>query len=433
MDINSAIAATRFGLGLRPDEPVPDHPKPWLRDQLAAPDPTPLIGKPSSADGLRLAYQAQMDAKTTKAEGSPNPVSAQLRAEVRDLLANALVTQAPFRERLVWFWANHFTIAARSRPVSACAGAYIREAIRPHVIGNFRDMLLAVMRHPAMLAYLDQARSAGPDSRVGERKHLGLNENLARECLELHTVTPASGYTQADVTAFARVLTGWSFEWREEPVGFRFRRGSHEPGEQMVLGLRWPAGEEGGVALLSWLADHPSTHRHLAEKLVRHFVADDPPAADVRRIEGVLRDSGGDLGAASAALIDLPGAWSPLAKVRTPQEYVIACLRGLGMQPDAVPNIAGMVGGLGQAVFQAPFPIGWPDRAADWAGPEAMLQRVDFAYGLAGRVPLIEPVEHANIIMGPLLSAETLAAVRGAGSRRDAMTLLIASPDFQRR
>jgi uncharacterized protein (DUF1800 family) len=294
-------------------------------------------------------------------------------------------------------------------------------------------MLLAVMRHPAMLAYLDQAHSAGPDSPAGVRRHLGLNENLARECLELHTVTPAAGYTQADVTAFARVLTGWSFEWKEEPVGFRFRPAIHEPGEQTVLGKVWPGGEAGGVALLGWLADHPCTHRHLAEKLVRHFVADDPPPSQVRAIEGALRDSGGDLGAASAALIDLPGAWTPLAKVRTPQEYVIACLRGLGMQPDDVPAMGSMVGGLGQPVFQAPFPIGWPDRAADWAGPEAMLQRVDFAYGLAGRVPLIEPVAHAATILGPLLSADTMGAMKGAGSRRDALTLLMAAPEFQRR
>jgi uncharacterized protein (DUF1800 family) len=294
-------------------------------------------------------------------------------------------------------------------------------------------MLLAVMRHPTMLAYLDQAHSTGPDSPAGLRRHLGLNENLARECLELHTVTPASGYTQADVTAFARILTGWTFEWKEEPVGFRFRRSIHEPGEQTVLGQRWPGGEAGGVALLTWLADHPFTHRHLAEKLVRHFVADTPPPAQVRVVEGVLRDSGGDLGAASAALVDLPGAWAPLTKVRTPQEYVVACLRGLGMQPEDVPNIGGMVGGLGQPMFQAPFPIGWPDRAADWAGPEAMLQRVDFAYGLAGRVPLIEPVAHGSTILGPLLDAGTLAAMKGAGSRRDALTLLMASPEFQRR
>ncbi len=438
MDMTAAIAATRFGLGARPDEPTPPDPRRWLRDQLSRPDPTPVSGKPSSADGLRLAYRVQEAAKLAKQDGTPknaepNPLSAQLRADVHDLLANALVMPAPFRERLVWFWANHFTIAARARPVTACAGAYIREAIRPHVTGRFSDMLLAVMRHPAMLAYLDQARSAGPDSRIGERRHLGLNENLARECLELHTVTPACGYTQADVTEFARVLTGWSFEWKQEPVGFRFRAGIHEPGEQTVLGRTWPAGEEGGVALLTWLADHPCTHRHLAEKLVRHFVADDPPPAQVRVIEGILRDTGGNLGAAANALIDLPGAWAPLTKLRAPQDYVVACLRGAGLQPDAVPNIGGMVAGLGQGVFQAPFPIGWPDRAADWAGPEAMLQRVDFAYGLAGRLPLIEPIEQAKIIMGPLLAEDTLSAMKRAGSRRDAMTLLIASPEFQRR
>jgi uncharacterized protein (DUF1800 family) len=439
MDMNAAIAATRFGLGQRPDTAAPADPRRWLHDQLTSPDPTPLAGKLSTADTLRMAYQVQVQERADKDNGTPkdarppNAVGLQLREEIHDLYANALVTPAPFRERLVWFWANHFTVAARNRVVNACAGAYIRDAIRPHVTGHFRDMLLAVMRHPAMLTYLDQARSAGPDSPYGERKHLGLNENLARECLELHTVTPASGYTQADVTAFARVLTGWSFEWKEEPVGFRFRARIHEPGQQTVMGQQWPGGEAGGIALLTWLADHPYTHRHLAEKLVRHFVADDPPPAAVLAVEAVLRDTGGNLGAASAALIDLPGAWSPLTKLRTPQDYVIACLRGLGMQPEAVPNMAYLAAGLGQGMFQAPFPIGWPDRAADWAGPEALLQRVDFAYGLAGRVPTIDPVEHANVILGPLLGADTLSAMKGAGSRRDAMTLLIASPEFQRR
>ena len=375
----------------------------------------------------------EKEAGIAKDARPPNPVVEQFHSDVHDLLANALVTEAPFRERLVWFWANHFTIAARARPTTATAGAYVREAIRPHVTGRFQDMLLAVMRHPAMLAYLDQARSVGPDSEAGLRRHLGLNENLARECLELHTVTPASGYTQTDVTAFAKVLTGWSFELRQEPIGFVFRPRIHEPGVQTVMGRSWPEGEAGGIALLTWLGTHRNTYHHLAEKLVRHFVADDPPAAQVTAIAAILADTGGDLGAAAAAVIDLPAAWTPLAKVRSPQEYVVACLRGLGLQPSDVPNIAGMATNLGQGMFQAPFPIGWPDRAADWAAPEALLQRVDFAYGLAGRVPLLEPVGHAQEILGPLLGADTLSAMKGAGSRRDAMTLLIASPEFQRR
>ena len=439
MDMDAAIAQTRFGLGKRPDTAAPADPRRWLRDQLNAPDPTPTAGKPTTADGLRLGFQEQQAAQAANAAGTPkdarptNLIGVQLHIEVQDLLQNALVTEVPFRERLVWFWANHFTIAARDRPINATAGAYIREAIRPHVTGRFEDMLLAVMRHPAMLAYLDQAHSAGPNSLAGERRHLGLNENLARECLELHTVTPASGYTQADVTAFAKVLTGWSFEWRQEPVGFIFRPRIHEPGEQTVMGRSWPDGEAGGIALLTWLANHPNTYRHLAEKLARHFIADNPHTAQVRAVEAILIDTHGDLGAAAAALIDMPPAWAPLTKIRSPQEYVVACLRGLGMKGDTTPNLGGMVGSLGQGMFQAPFPIGWPDRAADWAGPEAMLQRVDFAYGLAGRVPLIDPVPHAHDILGPLLGAETLAAIKGAGSRRDAMTLLIASPEFQRR
>ena len=349
------------------------------------------------------------------------------------MLDRALTTDAPYRERLVWFWANHFTIADKGLIVAACSGAYVREAIRPHVTGRFSDMLLAVMRHPAMLNYLSQAQSVGPDSIAGQRRHLGLNENLARECLELHTVTPASGYTQADVTNFAKVLTGWSIEVKDPPYGFRFRPNLHEPGEIEVMGRIWPAGEQGGVAILQWLGTHPATYHHLADKLCRHFVADEPDRAEVARLEAVLRDTQGDLGAASAALIELPGAWQPEAKLRAPDEYVIACLRALGTTPDSVPGIGGIVGSLGEPVFQAPFPIGWPDRAADWSGPEAMLQRVDFSYAMAGRHADLDPEQLAHATLGPLLTRTTLAQIKAAGSRRDGLTLLLSSPEFQRR
>jgi uncharacterized protein (DUF1800 family) len=443
MDQASAQAAARFGFGRRPDDPVPADPQSWLRAQLGRDDPTAPVGRPTTGDRLAIlarvieAARAQKQAGAAAVDMQDNPdvhlLREGFRQETHDILGDALMTQAPFRERLVWFWANHFTVAARDRIILAVAGPYIREAIRPHVTGNFRDMLLAVMRHPAMLAYLDQMRSAGPSSQAGIAHKAGLNENLARECLELHTVTPASFYTQADVTAFAKVLTGWSVALKEAPLGFRYRERAHEPGEQVVMGRRWPDGEEGGIALLTWLANHPSTHRHLAEKLVRHFVTDEPPPDQVRIIEGVLRDTNGDLGTASAALITLPGAWSPLTKLRAPQDYVVAALRATGAHPDTVPNLAGFAGGLGQPVLQAPFPIGWPDRAADWANPEAMLQRVDFAYGLAGRNASLDPMQLGQATLGPLLGQDTMAQLRAAGSRRDALTLLIASPEFQRR
>ena len=444
MDSAVFVAINRFGLGRRPEQALPADPRAWLRAQLEGPDATPVDGLPDTAGGLEVVNQQLAAAAVLKGAGAaasmaamapmiPRPVGELVQREARALLWRALVTDAPYRERLVWFWANHFTVAARSLVASACVGACIREAIRPHVTGRFADMLLAVMRHPAMLNYLNQAESAGPASVAGQRRHHGLNENLARECLELHTVTPASGYSQADVTNFARVLTGWSIEMKQPPIGFRFRPTMHEPGEIEVMGRPWPSGEEGGVELLTWLGTHPATYRHLADKLCRHFCADDPPPGEVARIETLLRDTNGDLGAASAALIELPGAWVPRRKLRTPQDYVIACLRALGTTPDQVPGIAFHVGSLGQPMFQAPFPIGWPDRAADWAGPEAMLQRVDFSYSMAARHADTDPEGLAHATLGPLVSATTLAQIRTAGSRRDGLTLLLSSPEFQRR
>jgi uncharacterized protein (DUF1800 family) len=452
MDTNAAIAFSRFGLGRRRGEAVPADPRAWLTAQIDAPDPTPTAGMPSVADALALLWaftQAQKTANEmaaqsgeTMAGGQPdkNPDTPEKQAfhahqkmEVEALLANAVMTPAGFRERLVWFWANRFTFATKGRPAAACSGPYVREAIRPHVTGKFRDMLMAVMTHPAMLTYLDQASSTGPDSMVGERRHRGINENLARECLELHTVTPASGYTQADVTAFARLLTGYTVEIKDEPRGFRYNPKMHEPGPETIMGRSWPDGEGGPQAFLAWLAGHPSTQHHLADKLVRHFVSDDPSPADVATIQAVLRDTDGDLAATSKALIALPNAWVPLTKMRTPQDYVVASMRAVGAEPEKEPQLPGMVAKLGQPVFGAPFPIGWPDRAADWAGPEALLQRVDFAYQFAGRVIDQEPATVGEDTLGPLLSAETLTEIRRAGSRQDGLTLLLASPEFQRR
>ena len=445
MNSNAAVAFSRFGLGRRRGEPVPADPRGWLTLQLDGPDPSQFPGLPATAEALAMVDAEQRTARDAAMEAArqpgqkrqPTPEQQALndlhKRERAALLANAITTEAGFRERLVLFWYNHFTVAARTRPAIACVGAYIREAIRPNVTGKFQDMLLAVMRHPAMLAYLDQFHSMGPGSYAGVRHLNGLNENLARESLELHTVSPASGYTQEDVTSYAKILTGWSLELKHEPRGFVYRPNTHEPGEQTVMGHSWPDGEEGGVAILAWLANHPSTHRHLAEKLVRHFVADDPPPADVTSIEAVLRETEGDLGATARALVDLPGAWQPLAKLRTPQEYVIAAMRAVGAHPDAEPGLPAILDGLGQPVFKPTFPIGWPDRAADWAGPEAMLQRVDFSYQFAGRVTDQEPMDIAENALGPLLGAETLSQIRHAGSRQDALALLLSSPEFQRR
>jgi uncharacterized protein (DUF1800 family) len=434
MDNTAAIAAIRFGLGRTPSQPVGSDPQRWLSGQLAGVDAGPPSASMTEAfTALTLDQEARRARKEQAIQPQPSQSRDLFRTDQGALLDHALTTATPFRERLVWFWANHFTVSLRHGQVAPLIGSYVREAIRPHVTGRFGDMLLAVMRHPAMLIYLDNAQSAGPDSVFGARQHRGLNENLARECLELHTVGPAAGYTQADVTSFAKILTGWSIERRENPLGFHFRPGIAQPGDKTLMGREFPEGEQGGLLALAFLADHPATHRHLATKLVAHFVADTPPPDAVRRIEGVLRDTHGDLGAAAAAVTRLPAAWQPLSKIKSPQELVVAAYRAAGIPPGPETRLAGVIGGLGQPVFNAPLPNGWPDNAAEWVGPEAMMRRIDWAYGFANRPELPEPMAFAEATLGPLLSASTAAHVGRAGSRRDAITLVLASPEFQRR
>lgn len=427
MPSSLAHAHARFGLGRSPDDAAPADLRAWLAGQLAAADAGPA--GVSAADAFAALEQDRADPPPP---GQKRRARQMFESETRALEDWAVGTPNPFRERLVWFWANHFTVSTRKGQVAPLVGAYVREAIRPHATGKFRDMLLAAMRHPAMLIYLDNAGSAGPNSRAGLRLGRGLNENLARECLELHTVSPAAGYTQADVTTFAKVLTGWSME-RRDGAGFRFRPNLHEPGPKTLLGRTFPEGERGGVEALLFLADHPATRRHLATKLVRHFVSDAPPPDAVRRVEGALHDSGGDLRAAASEITRLPGAWTELTKLRTPQELVLAVLRGAALPAGQRPNVSGIMAGLGQPMFGAPFPIGWPDTAAEWAGPEAMLRRIDWAYAFAGRPELPDPGVMADLLLGPLLSEATAAELRRAGSRRDALTVLLASPEFQRR
>jgi uncharacterized protein (DUF1800 family) len=432
MDVAAAQALIRFGLGGRRSEPAPADPRAWLSKQVREPDPAPFEGLPGTAEGLVALREDRAERKTDPA-AQPSRVRTLFRTDAAAQLAHAIETPVPFRERLVWFWSNHFTVSRRNGAVGATAGPFVREAIRPHVTGRFSDMLLAVMRHPAMLAYLDNVGSVGPNSPAGQRLSRGLNENLARECLELHTVGASAGYTQTDVTEFAKVLTGWSFELRDDPPGFRFRPRAHEPAAKSVMGKQFPPGEEGGVGALAYLAGHPATHRHLAGKLVAHFVADEPPADAVRHVEGVLRDTGGDLGAAALAVVALPAAWHPFTKLRPPQDYAVACLRALDLPPANRPGMLAVLAELGQPLWQAPLPDGWPDRAADWAAPEALVRRLDWANALSGRAADADAAEIGAATLGPLLRPQTLHAVQHAGSRREALTMLLASPEFLRR
>jgi len=449
MDKASAQALIRFGLGAGPDDQPVEDPRGALKAQLRGPDPGQAAGAfdnlPSGRAGVDALLADRVARQAVLKQGLPLPghfVPAGIdKPDIAAQMGWAVTTSSGFRERLVWFWTNHFTVSKFQGDTSYLIGPMIREAIRPHVNGNFTDMVLAVERHPAMLMYLMNQQSVGPQSKAGLQRHVGLNENLGRECMELHTVGLAAGYSQADVTNMAKILTGWSTAGTAEggdANGFKYRPMIHEPGPQTVMGHAYDGGEQAGIDALTFLSRYPSTYKLLAEKLVTHFVADRPPAEAVAKIALVLRDTGGDLMAASAALVDLPAAWVPLTKLKTPLDFVVSAVRAAPPDPAGPPvNYAGITGQLGQPLWGAPLPNGWPDQAAVWAGAEAMIARVNWAYTYAARFDKgsqsTEPSRMAAAALGPFLRPETESALAVAGSRREAVTMLLAAPEFARR
>src|SRR5262247_3379292 len=269
-------------------------------------------GATVDAAGMERPMQARPE-MAVQATPPETPMLQNFFREARAHFEPAINAEIGFVERLVWFWSNHFCVNADA---TVMAGAYEREAIRPHVLGRFADMLLAAEGHPAMLIYLDNAQSIGPTSVAGINRTRGLNENLAREILELHTLGVRTVYSQDDVTSFAKVLTGWTLlQQVSDPVHggeFIFIKRMHEPGPQTVIGKTYDdTGVEQGRAVLRDLARHPATAAHVAEKLARHFVADEPPRELVDRLAQRFRDSDGDLKEVAKALVTAPEAWSP--------------------------------------------------------------------------------------------------------------------------
>ena len=351
----------------------------------------------------------------------------------------ALNAETGFIERLVWFWSNHFCVSADKGPVRALCGAYEREAIRPHVLGKFFDMLLAVETHPAMLLYLDNARSIGPNSFAGVRRGKGLNENLAREIMELHTLGVRSGYTQIDVTNFAKVITGWSLvPPRLDPVRggeFTFDERLHEPGAQTVLGKIYPdGGFEQGRAVLADIARHPATAKHIATKFARHFIADAPPSTLVDRLSRRFLDTGGDLREVTKTLVAAPESWSaPRTKLKTPGEWMMALMRASGLPMQDVRKVVGAQNLLGEPLWRPSAPKGFSDDSATWL--DGMAERLDIA-NQVGRIASNygqEPDAMIDAALGPLASRDTREAVRRAESRPQALALLLMAPEFQRR
>jgi len=477
--IASAIAANRFGLGAKPGEldRIARDPRGWLHAQLEGAAPVVAGGTElkSSAEILTGAIatrdpqaDGERTARARRPGGAADPALLRRVAEIaRDYRAiyaaevdarthAAVAMERPFVERLTHFWTNHFAVSVDKPAVLGLAGAFEREAIRPHVLGRFVDLLLAVERHPAMLLYLDNHLSIGANSaaaRLASSRRgleLGLNENLAREILELHTLGVDGPYTQEDVTRFAEVLTGWSIGGanrlpprlaervgsRGEPGEFLFRAALHEPGPKRVLGKRYAEADEAqGEAVLRDLAAHPSTARFIAVKLARHFIADDPPEPAVERIARAFRETDGDLPAAYRALIDCAEAWrEPLAKYKTPTDYILSAFRGLDVPPSAERIEAASFELLGQRTYGPGSPAGWPDRAGDWDGASALLKRIEWADALSARIgSRRRAAALAPQLLGGTLTEATRLAIARAATAEQALTLLLAAPEFMRR
>ncbi len=466
--ITATAAVNRFGLGAMPGELAQaGDPRRWLHAQLQATfDPAPFAGLPDSLEIMRREAEYRLQRRRGRAvDAAAKPAATPMGDDIertplqqairRDAIADigvryrvAATTSTPFVERLVRFWSNHFAISIDKNSARLLAAPMEREAIRPHVTGHFADLLLAVETHPGMLLYLDNAASVGDDSMLARRverrdakRKLGLNENLAREILELHTLGVDGGYAQQDVVELARAITGWGTPLRRDAQNgatsaFVFRPGAHEPGARSVLGKRYAeAGETQGRAILRDLAVHPATARHLSLKLARHFVSDTPSLALVERMSAAFLRSGGSLSALYRTMVDDDAAWSTDArKFKTPDDFVVSAMRAGAIRLDRQPRaLTRLLQGLGQPTFTPRSPAGFPDTAADWASGDALRKRLQAAAALAEQVAVSrKPVELATDVLGAEAVQGPLAELlRRAGSPQEGFALLFSSPAFQ--
>jgi len=466
-------------LGARPGElaAIAADPRAWLLEQIRKPPAMipELKGLASSEQVLQEYFAARDERQEQKqkkktagkvdkeANRADSPDAAAVVASIRKTLLPHYLSQAEarvrsavrstgsFHERLVQFWTNHFAVSVDKPVCLGIAGSLENEAIRPRVTGRFADLLAAVERHPAMIAYLDNLYSVGRNSRLArgaakrarnsERK-IDINENLAREILELHTLGVSGGYSQQDVTAFARVLTGWSIGGGRGPLQggtpgrFHFRDNVHEPGSQTVVGKSYrEAGQSQGEAVLADLARHPATARHLATKLVRHFVADEPPEPCVDRVAKAYRDNDGDLPSMYRALIDSPEAWSEAgSKYKTPQDFAYSAYRALNVEPKEQRALLAPFELLGQRPYSPGSPAGWPDTSRDWDGADALMKRIEWTVALADRLGTSrDPLPTARESLGPFATQQLTDGLARAASKSQGTALLLLSPEFLRR
>jgi uncharacterized protein (DUF1800 family) len=365
-------------------------------------------------------------------------------------LLRAVYSQRQLYELMVDFWSNHFNIFAAKGADRWLMTSYDRDTIRPQALGKFRDLLLATAQSPAMLFYLDNWLSVSPNSLAARRpanvRRRGLNENYAREIMELHTLGVDGGYSQQDVHEIARCFTGWTVRRPRGDAEFIFEPRLHDQGAKIVLGTRIPAGGgmDDGVKVIDLLARQPATAKFIATKLARRFVADDPPASLVEQATAAFRRSDGDIRTVIQTIIDAPEFFSPAAyraKVKKPLDFVASALRVTEADTRATPQLLRYLGRMGEPLFLAQPPTGYPDVASSWISPDMLLTRMNFATELvANRVDgarvhtesTSDPQAFIRLIAPGSLSSATRAALSEMAGP-DALALLLAAPEFQRR
>ena len=436
------LAATRFGWGLSDRDTLHQDGKSWLEKQVGS----GLDEGWQLTQSVEDVFQQQQDLRMQRKSARPadqkqtqgkKPADAALQAELLRL-AYAQATAAPFLDRLSHFWANHFAISARGGILKGLASGYELQAIRPHVLGSFTDMLMAAVKHPAMLFYLDNIKSIGPNSKAGKRRGAGLNENLAREILELHTLGVDGGYTQEDVTNFAKCLTGWTIDMqaRHGALGsFYFNPNWHEPGNHRVLDrARSGDGLKQAESVLREIATRPATARHIARRLARHFTSDSPPKSLVSKLEKRFLDTAGDLREVTLALVQADESWSEKrTRFIPPLAYALAVARALpgSLAPMRLVWAARQ---MGQPLWVPNSPEGYPDDNASWLNADALKLRLNLADEAARKADIGNNVSaFAERLFGSTLSSQTSKAIARAESARQGLTLLLMSPEFQRR
>ena len=357
-------------------------------------------------------------------------------------------TETAFRERLVAFWADHFTARGKGSVFRRATSPYIEEAIRPFITERFSVLLQSAVMHPLMLNYLDQFQSMGPNSvralKRGPNKSAGLNENLAREVLELHTLGVDGPYTQSDVRELAELFTGLSFQAKS---GFKFRKDFVEPGTETILGRTYrDTGNPGAIrAVLDNLARHPATGRHIARKLAVHFVGDNPHASLIAQIESSYLDTEGDLMALYAALLDHPAAWAPeLSNFKPPIDFVSSALRALAVEPGKLRGrsekeiyraLMRPLLQMGQQWESPSGPDGWPEEDENWITPQGLAARVSWAMDLPEYLldQLPDPRNFVETALGHYADDTVQFAAVAAETKSEAIGLVLMSPVFQRR